>query len=181
MNSIAWMAQPLMASVSVTACASLWSTMARFGLRTSDTQDFWSVLRPTDCQPGAAATAAAASTVPKPKSGWCQSPKCWLHPALPGELRLAVAARISGTSRQVSAGFACSISATVPETMGELAVGPVKVDWWGLFSPVVVTGRFSGRLLDGAQTRTLAPVSPYQGRPPLSSTAQTAICPRLLT
>src|SRR5690606_7813018 len=181
MNSIAWMSQPLMVIVSLTAAASLLSGIARFGLRAAETQDFCCALPPTEVQPGAAATAAAASTVPKPKSGWCQSPKFSLQPALVGEFRRAVDARISWTSRQVSEGFACSIRATVPETIGELADVPVKSETYWLFSAVVVIAPLVPSLLEGAQTRTLAPVSPYQGRVPLSSAAHTVICPRLFT
>ena len=67
----------------------------------------------------AAATAAPASTMPKPYL------MLWMKPAafvvqreLVGSFRLVVAARIPCTSRQPSSGLASSMSATTPETTG---------------------------------------------------------------
>jgi hypothetical protein len=70
----------------------------------------------------------------------------------------AVLARISRTSRQLRFGFAASISATTPETIGVDAEVPVKSLRYAPRSVVVVTAELAPD--DGAQTVRFAPGSP---------------------
>ena len=85
-----------------------------------------------------------------------------LHPPLETSTCRAVRARISGTSRQVSRGLACSISAATPDTIGAEAEVPPKSSVYLSFTEVVViSGAVAGVVLrpDGAQTVRFAPRS----------------------
>src|SRR5690606_7950650 len=122
----------------------------------------------------AAATAAAASTTPKPYLWEKFRPKALCHsgsgivpPAAGKSFCRAVLARIRRTSRQVSSGLVASINATTPLTIGVLAEVPVKSERYRLrmavvvmrvlVKPLLVSG---GRFDDGAHTSMLAPRSP---------------------